>query len=172
MMEARQRLSVAMSRVAADYVALVDAERPDLDGIAWRARDRLRGGDMAGRGRIRAADIALVRERSKIDEIVGEHLQLKRAGGGSLKGLCPFHDDQRPSLVIDERDQHFHCYGCRAHGDVISWVMRRDGLSFTAACDLLTGPPRSARPAATTPAAHRSERVIGVREEQLGEVLA
>ena len=53
---------------------------------------------MPPRGRIRAADIALVRERSKIDEIVGEHLQLKRAGGGSLKGLCPFHDEKSPSF--------------------------------------------------------------------------
>jgi DNA primase len=47
---------------------------------------------MAGRGRIRAADIALVRERAKVEDVIGEHLQLKRAGS-SLKGLCPFHDE-------------------------------------------------------------------------------
>ena len=66
---------------------------------------------MAGerRGRIRAADIATVRERSKIDEIVGEHLQLKRAGGGSLKGLCPFHDEKSPSFQVTPTRNLFHC---------------------------------------------------------------
>jgi DNA primase len=64
---------------------------------------------MAGRGRIRAADIALVRERSKIDEIVGEHLQLKRAGGGSLKGLCPFHDEKSPSFQVTPSRGLYHC---------------------------------------------------------------
>ncbi|MGY1737614.1 DNA primase [Geodermatophilus sp. SYSU D00684] len=64
---------------------------------------------MAGRGRIRAADIALVRERSRIDEVVGEHLQLKRAGGGSLKGLCPFHDEKSPSFHVTPSRNLYHC---------------------------------------------------------------
>ena len=64
---------------------------------------------MAGKGRIRAADIALVRERSKIDEIVGDHLQLKRAGGGSLKGLCPFHDEKSPSFHVTPSRGLYHC---------------------------------------------------------------
>ena len=49
-------------------------------------------------GRIRDEDIAVVRERSPIDEVVGEYLQLRNAGGGSLKGLCPFHDEKTPSF--------------------------------------------------------------------------
>src|SRR3954453_11509145 len=64
---------------------------------------------MPPRGRIRAADIALVRERSKIDEIIGEHLQLKRAGGGSLKGLCPFHDEKSPSFQVTPSRGLYHC---------------------------------------------------------------
>ncbi|MGY1746454.1 DNA primase [Blastococcus sp. SYSU D00695] len=64
---------------------------------------------MAGRGRIRAADIAAVRERSRIDEVVGEHLQLKRAGGGSLKGLCPFHDEKSPSFHVTPSRGLYHC---------------------------------------------------------------
>ncbi len=51
-------------------------------------------------GRIRNEDIALVRERSPIADIVGEHLQLRSAGGGSLKGLCPFHDEKTPSFQV------------------------------------------------------------------------
>ncbi len=64
---------------------------------------------MAGRGKIRAADIATVRERAKIDEVIGEHLQLKRAGGGSLKGLCPFHDEKSPSFQVTPSRGLYHC---------------------------------------------------------------
>ncbi|MGY1607590.1 MULTISPECIES: DNA primase [unclassified Geodermatophilus] len=92
---------------------------------------------MAGRGRIRAADIALVRERSRIDEVVGEHLQLKRAGGGSLKGLCPFHDEKSPSFHVTPSRNLFHCFGCGAGGDVISFVQQIDHLSFTEAVERL-----------------------------------
>ncbi|MBM7808190.1 DNA primase [Geodermatophilus bullaregiensis] len=94
---------------------------------------------MAGRGRIRAADIALVRERSRIDEVVGEHLQLKRAGGGSLKGLCPFHDEKSPSFHVTPARNLFHCFGCGAGGDVISFVQQIDHLSFTEAVERLAG---------------------------------
>ncbi|MCW2635794.1 MAG: primase [Blastococcus sp.] len=94
---------------------------------------------MAGRGRIRAADIALVRERSKIDEIVGEHLQLKRAGGGSLKGLCPFHDEKSPSFQVTPTRNLYHCFGCGVGGDVISFIQNIDHLSFSEAVELLAG---------------------------------
>jgi DNA primase len=94
---------------------------------------------MPPRGRIRAADIALVRERSKIDEIVGEHLQLKRAGGGSLKGLCPFHDEKSPSFQVTPTRNLFHCFGCGEGGDVISFVQKIDHLSFSEAVELLAG---------------------------------
>jgi DNA primase len=94
---------------------------------------------MAARGRIRAADIALVRERSRIDEVVGEHLQLKRAGGGSLKGLCPFHDEKSPSFHVTPSRNLFHCFGCGQGGDVISFIQQIDHLSFTEAVELLAG---------------------------------
>ena len=55
-------------------------------------------------GRIRDEDIAAVRERSPIDEVVGEYLQLRNAGGGSLKGLCPFHDEKTPSFNVTPRE--------------------------------------------------------------------
>ncbi|NEM08886.1 DNA primase [Geodermatophilus normandii] len=92
---------------------------------------------MAGRGRIRAADIALVRERSRIDEVVDEHLQLKRAGGGSLKGLCPFHDEKSPSFHVTPARNLWHCFGCGAGGDVIGFVQQIDHLSFTEAVERL-----------------------------------
>ncbi|MGY2128444.1 DNA primase [Blastococcus sp. SYSU DS0617] len=92
---------------------------------------------MAGRGRIRAADIALVRERSRIDEIVGEHLQLKNAGGGSMKGLCPFHDEKSPSFQVTPSRGLYHCFGCGVGGDVISFIQQIDHLSFSEAVELL-----------------------------------
>jgi DNA primase len=94
---------------------------------------------MAGRGRIRAADIALVRERSRIDEVVGEHLQLKRAGGGSLKGLCPFHDEKSPSFTVSSAKNLYHCFGCGEGGDVISFIQKIDHLTFSEAVELLAG---------------------------------
>ncbi|MDT0276029.1 DNA primase [Blastococcus goldschmidtiae] len=92
---------------------------------------------MAGRGRIRAADIALVRERSRIDEIVGEHLQLKNAGGGSMKGLCPFHDEKSPSFQVTPSRGLYHCFGCGVGGDVISFIQQIDHLAFSEAVELL-----------------------------------
>src|SRR3984957_6021481 len=60
-------------------------------------------------GRIRDEDIAAVRERAPIDEVVGEYLQLKNAGGGSLKGLCPFHDEKTPSFNVTPARGLFYC---------------------------------------------------------------
>ena len=51
-------------------------------------------------GRISASDIAEVRERTRIEEVVGEYVALRPAGGGSLKGLCPFHDEKSPSMNV------------------------------------------------------------------------
>ncbi|MDT4950148.1 MAG: primase [Pseudonocardiales bacterium] len=60
-------------------------------------------------GRIRDEDIALVREKSPIDEIIGEHVQLRNAGGGNLKGICPFHDEKSPSLSVTPARGLYHC---------------------------------------------------------------
>src|SRR3954466_399369 len=93
---------------------------------------------MAGRGKIRAADIALVRERAKVEDVIGEHLQLKRAGS-SLKGLCPFHDEKTPSFNVTPTRQLWSCFGCGEGGDVITFVQKIDHLSFSEAVELLAG---------------------------------
>ena len=82
-------------------------------------------------GRIRQEDIAAVRERSPIAEIVGEYLQLRPAGGGSLKGLCPFHDEKTPSFNVTPGKELWHCFSCGAGGDVIKFVQDMEHLSFT-----------------------------------------
>ncbi|WP_086665890.1 DNA primase [Lentzea kentuckyensis] len=88
-------------------------------------------------GRIRESDIALVRERSRIDEVVGDQVSLKRAGGGALKGLCPFHDEKTPSFNVRPSHGTFHCFGCGEGGDVIAFVMKVEHLSFVEAVERL-----------------------------------
>src|SRR5207253_9682468 len=72
-------------------------------------------------GRIGDEDIAAVRERSPIDEVIGEYLQLKNAGGGSLKGLCPFHDEKTPSFNVTPARGLFYCFSCAEGGDAIKF---------------------------------------------------
>ncbi len=87
-------------------------------------------------GLIREDDIALVRERADIVEIVKQYVTLKSAGGGSLKGLCPFHDEKSPSFHV-RPGKGFHCFGCNEGGDVISFLMKHDGLAFNQAVEYL-----------------------------------
>jgi DNA primase len=82
-------------------------------------------------GRIRDIDVAYVRDNSAIDDVVGEYVQLKSAGGGQKKGLCPFHDEKSPSFHVTPSKGFYHCFGCQAGGDVIAFVMKLDHLSFT-----------------------------------------
>jgi len=81
-------------------------------------------------GRIRDEDIAEVREKARIDDIVNEYVTLRPAGGGSLKGLCPFHDEKSPSFNVNPSRGFYHCFGCGEGGDVISFLMKIDGLNF------------------------------------------
>ena len=88
-------------------------------------------------GRIRDEDIALVREKSAIDEVVGEYLQLRNAGGGSLKGLCPFHDEKTPSFNVTPARGLWYCFSCAEGGDVIKFVEKIDNLSFVESVERL-----------------------------------
>lgn len=82
-------------------------------------------------GRIREEDIAEVREKTRIDDVVSQYVTLRNAGGGSQKGLCPFHDEKSPSFHVTPARGFFHCFGCNESGDVISFLMKIDGLTFT-----------------------------------------
>jgi DNA primase len=88
-------------------------------------------------GTINREDIAAVRERAPIEEIIGQHVALRSAGVGSLKGLCPFHDERSPSFTVRPSVGRWHCFGCGEGGDVIEFVMRLDGLPFTEAVEYL-----------------------------------
>ncbi|MCA0178596.1 MAG: DNA primase [Actinobacteria bacterium] len=88
-------------------------------------------------GRIRAEDIAAVKDRSSIVEVVRDHVTLRSAGVGSLKGLCPFHDEKTPSFTVRESAGTFHCFGCGEGGDVVAFVQKIDHLTFVEAIERL-----------------------------------
>jgi DNA primase len=90
-------------------------------------------------GRIRDDDVKAVRDAVPIDAVVSEYLQLKNAGGGNLKGLCPFHDEKSPSFQVSPSKGLFHCFGCGEGGDTLAFVMKLDHLSFTEAVERLAG---------------------------------
>ena len=91
---------------------------------------------MAG-PRISDRDIAAIRERNRIDEVVGDYVQLRRAGADSLKGLCPFHDEKSPSFHVRPNHGHFHCFGCGEGGDVYAFVQKIEHISFVEAVERL-----------------------------------
>ncbi|MEU3404158.1 DNA primase [Streptomyces sp. NPDC006670] len=90
-------------------------------------------------GRINDDDVKAVRDAVPIDAVVSEYLQLRNAGGGNLKGLCPFHDEKSPSFQVSPSKGLYHCFGCQAGGDTLDFVMKIDHLSFSEAVERLAG---------------------------------
>lgn len=87
-------------------------------------------------GRIRNDDIALVRDKSRIDEVVREHVALKSAGS-SLKGLCPFHDEKTPSFHVTPSKGFWYCFGCGEGGDVFSFIQKVEHSTFSESVEKL-----------------------------------
>ncbi|MEU8704864.1 DNA primase [Streptomyces sp. NPDC048565] len=90
-------------------------------------------------GRINDDDVKAVRDAVPIDAVVSEYLQLRNAGGGNLKGLCPFHDEKSPSFQVSPGKGLFHCFGCQEGGDTIAFVMKIDHLTFSETVERLAG---------------------------------
>lgn len=88
-------------------------------------------------GRISDRDIAAIRERVRIEDVVGDYVQLRRAGADSLKGLCPFHNEKSPSFHVRPNHGLFHCFGCGEGGDVYAFVQKIEHASFVEAVELL-----------------------------------
>ncbi|MDT0443892.1 DNA primase [Streptomyces johnsoniae] len=88
-------------------------------------------------GRINDEDVKAVRDAVPIDAVVSEYLQLRAAGGGNLKGLCPFHDEKSPSFHVSPSKGLYHCFGCQEGGDTLAFVMKMEHLSFSEAVERL-----------------------------------
>ncbi|GAB3805124.1 DNA primase [Humibacter antri] len=88
-------------------------------------------------GRIRQSDVDEVKARTNLADIVGDYVTLKSAGVGSLKGLCPFHDERSPSFQVRPQVGLYHCFGCGEGGDVYEFLMKMDHVTFAEAVERL-----------------------------------
>ncbi|MFI8976621.1 DNA primase [Nocardia asteroides] len=86
-------------------------------------------------GRIPDRDIAAIRDRVRIEDVVGEYVALKRAGADSIKGLCPFHDEKSPSFHVRPNHGLFHCFGCGEGGDVYKFLQQIEHIGFVEAVE-------------------------------------
>ncbi|MFI6998780.1 DNA primase [Nocardia sp. NPDC050175] len=86
-------------------------------------------------GRLPDRDIAAIRDRVRIEDIVGEYVALKRGGADSMKGLCPFHDEKSPSFHVRPNHGLFHCFGCGEGGDVFAFLQKIDHVGFVEAVE-------------------------------------
>src|SRR3990170_1996731 len=87
-------------------------------------------------GLIRDEDINEVRERNDLIEIISGYVALKKTGR-TFKGLCPFHKEKTPSFIVDPVKQLYHCFGCQDGGNVFTFVMKMDNLTFPEAVKTL-----------------------------------
>ncbi|MFF8590417.1 DNA primase [Streptomyces sp. NPDC015220] len=121
-------------------------------------------------GRINDEDVKAVRDAVPIDAVVSEYLQLRNAGGGNLKGLCPFHDEKSPSFQVSPSKGLFHCFGCQEGGDTITFVMKIDHLTFSEAVERLAaqaGITLRYEEGGYNPAHQRGERIRLVEAHKL-----
>lgn len=110
---------------------------------------------------------ALKRERPLADVVASYGIALRRESAGTYRALCPFHQERTPSFWIDARDgaaQHYFCFGCSSHGDVVTFVMEYEGCSFQEACERLS---TRGRPPLLDPLPRASGKSIGRRWEDL-----
>jgi DNA primase len=78
-----------------------------------------------------------VRQQADIVRVIGDYIQLKKAGGQNFVGLCPFHGEKTPSFSVHATRQFFHCFGCGKSGDVFKFVQEREQISFPEAVRLV-----------------------------------
>ncbi len=88
-------------------------------------------------GLINPEDLEEVRSRARIDDVVASYVTLKPAGAGTLKGLCPFHDEKTPSFQVTPARGLYYCFGCGKGGDTVSFVQEINNLSFREAVEFL-----------------------------------
>jgi len=81
-------------------------------------------------GRIPPKDIEAIKQRVNIADVVGDYVQLKNSGTGSLKGLCPFHDEKSPSFNVRSDQGFYHCFGCSEGGDVYKFLQKIENITF------------------------------------------
>ncbi|MFH1253118.1 MAG: DNA primase [Candidatus Uhrbacteria bacterium] len=105
-----------------------------------------------------------IRQRVDIVEFIGETLQLKPAGGGSFKALCPFHMEKTPSLYVSREKQIWHCFGCGEGHDIFDFVMKMEGVDFSEALRSLAKRAGVEVPRYNSTQTNENDRLIRVNE--------
>ena len=106
-----------------------------------------------------------IKQKLDVAEVLGDYIVLKPAGTGSLKALCPFHNERTPSFHVSRERQSWHCFGCDKGGDIFSFVMEMDGLTFPEALRLLAQKAGVEIPAyRPRPEDHTKERMIDMHK--------
>lgn len=113
---------------------VVGAFRTGFVWIAFSAQVRLLVGMQLATERDQIKN--LVRDAADIVEVIGDHVELKKAGAG-FTGLCPFHAEKTPSFSVSPQKQLFHCFGCGESGDVFSFMMKYHRFEFPEALQTL-----------------------------------
>src|SRR3954462_1214627 len=109
--------------------------------------------------------------RADVVEIVGRHVQLKKAGANFV-GLCPFHSEKSPSFSVSPSKQFYHCFGCGKSGDAIRFLMEHAGMNFVEATKDLAGQYGMQVPEAErSPAARAREAEQRQKQATLSDVL-
>jgi len=104
--------------------------RGSIGRVVGQVERRGRQKRLSGRRVYLASGVAAeVKSKLSIVEVVGEAVQLRKAGT-TYKGLCPFHGEKTPSFVVTPARDSWHCFGCGEGGDIFSFIMKRDGLTF------------------------------------------
>ncbi|PPR24977.1 MAG: DNA primase, partial [Alphaproteobacteria bacterium MarineAlpha10_Bin3] len=104
-----------------------------------------------------------IRARTGLADAIARKVKLTRRGREYV-GLCPFHHEKSPSFTVNEEKGFYHCFGCGAHGDVISFVMNTAGLSFPEAVERLAGDAGLEIPVETPEARAQAKRQAGLHD--------
>lgn len=123
---------VRLGRGREEFLSLLEAARPLPEAAHAPAPASRRAPD----GATQDSEVSQLKSSVAIEDLIGRYVEL-RTSGQNYKARCPFHEDRNPSLVVFPRTQSFYCFGCRERGDVLSFLMLRDRLTFPEALKVL-----------------------------------
>jgi DNA primase len=123
---------VRLGRSREEFLSLLEAARPLTEAAHAPAPASKRAPD----GAKQDSEVSQLKSSVAIEDLIGRYVEL-RTSGQNYKARCPFHEDRNPSLVVFPKTQSFYCFGCRERGDVLSFLMRRERLTFPEALKVL-----------------------------------
>ncbi len=125
---------VRLKRQREDFLKLLRNAKPATFSSA-RIESAIKP-EMQSLDSLLAQRLQRIKTEVPIERVIAEYIQLRPSGKNRV-GRCPFHDDRNPSFTVYLQSNTYHCFGCKAHGDVIAFVRAMEGLSFAQALEVL-----------------------------------